>query len=51
MPRKLYKLQGMNDIRPNPYCWRIRMVLAHKGLEAEFVTVRYGEKDDIASRG
>ena len=51
MPRMLYELQGVNDIRPSPYCWRTRMALAHKGLAAEFVPVQFGEKDEIASSG
>lgn len=29
----LYDLCGRDDRRFSPYCWRIRMALAHKGLE------------------
>ena len=35
MPITLYDLAGQGDRRFSPYCWRIRMALAHKGLEYE----------------
>ena len=49
--RRLYELQGANDLRFSPYCWRTRLALAHKGLDAEYVPVRFGEKDKIAFSG
>jgi glutathione S-transferase len=49
--RKLYELQGRDDIRFSPYCWRIRMALAHKDLETELVPVQFGEKEKIAFSG
>ena len=48
MPCKLYELRSVNDVHPSPYCWCIRMSLAHKRLESAFVTVRFGQKDEIA---
>jgi glutathione S-transferase len=52
MPRKLYELVGREDDRPfSPYCWRTRMALAHKGLNAECVPWRFTEKDVIAFSG
>ena len=35
MPIALYDLAGQGDRRFSPYCWRIRMSLAHKGLDYE----------------
>lgn len=47
----LYELQGADDRRFSPYCWRIRMALAHKGIVPETVPVRFTEKDKIAFSG
>ena len=44
----LFELQGQNDLRFSPYCWRSRMALAHKGLDARFEPVQFGQKDKIA---
>jgi glutathione S-transferase len=42
--RRLYELAGADPARRfSPYCWRIRMALAHKGLEAEVVPWRFTE--------
>ena len=49
---KLYDLAGAEpDRRFSPYCWRIRMALAHKELEVETVPWRFTEKDLIAPAG
>lgn len=46
---KLYDLAGAEpDRRFSPYCWRIKMALAHKGLAVETVPWRFTEKDAIA---
>ena len=45
---KLFELCGTDPARVfSPYCWRIRMALAHKGLEAESIPWRFTEKDAI----
>ena len=45
---KLFELCGTDPVRVfSPYCWRIRMALAHKGLEAESIPWRFTEKDAI----
>lgn len=50
--RKLYELVGREDDRPfSPYCWRTRMALAHKGLDAERVPWRFTETAAIAFSG
>ncbi|MEM1128890.1 MAG: glutathione S-transferase N-terminal domain-containing protein [Pseudomonadota bacterium] len=50
--RRLYEIGGREDsFRPSPYCWRIRMALAHKGLAFEPVPWRAVEKDRIARSG
>jgi glutathione S-transferase len=48
----LYDLAGAEpDRRFSPYCWRIKMALAHKGLEVETIPWRFTEKDAIAPAG
>lgn len=50
--RVLYDLAGAEDERRfSPYCWRVRMALAHKGLSVEAVPWRFTEKDAIAFSG
>ncbi len=52
MARTLYDLAGADpDLRFSPYCWRARLVLAHKGLAVETVPWRFTEKDIIAFSG
>lgn len=51
MARKLYELLGADDRRFSPYCWRIRMALAHKGLEAEIVPCKFTDKALFAFSG
>ncbi|NQU70079.1 MAG: glutathione S-transferase family protein [Rhodospirillales bacterium] len=51
MAIELYELVGTEDRRFSPYCWRIRMALAHKGLEADIIPCRFTEKDKIAFSG
>ena len=49
MTLQLFELVGIEDDRPfSPYCWRTRMALAHKGLEAASIPWRFIEKDAIA---
>lgn len=41
----LYELTGADpNLRFSPYCWRIRMALAHKSLNARFIGWHYGDK-------
>ncbi len=52
MTRKLYELTAADDTRQfSPYCWRIRLALAHKGLEVETIPWRFTEKEAIAFSG
>lgn len=39
------------DRRLSPYCWRVRMALAHKGLDVETVAWRFMDKAAIAPSG
>lgn len=48
MPLTLYELAGKDGRRFSPYCWRARFALAHKGLEATRVPVRFTDKALIA---
>jgi len=50
--RKLYELVGTDDARPfSPYCWRTRLALAHKGLDAQTIPWRFTDKAAIAPHG
>jgi glutathione S-transferase len=50
MTLKLFELVGVEETRPfSPYCWRIRMALAHKGLAAQSIPWRFTEKDVIGA--
>jgi glutathione S-transferase len=52
MSLRLFELVGTDESRPfSPYCWRTRMALAHKGLEADSIPWRFTEKAAIASYG
>lgn len=52
MARLLYDLAGAEDDRRfSPYCWRVKMALAHKGLEVDTVPWRFTEKEVIAFSG
>ena len=49
---KLYDLVGADENRRfSPYCWRIRMALAHKGLDVECLPWHFTEKDKIKFSG
>jgi glutathione S-transferase len=48
----LYELAGADAaLRFSPHCWKTRMALAHKGLEADRVPWRFTEKEEIAFSG
>lgn len=48
MSIKLYDLAGAEDERRfSPFCWRIKMALAHKALPVEDVPWRFTEKEAI----
>jgi len=52
MTLRLYDLAGAEpDRRFSPYCWRIRMALAHKQLAVETIPWRFTEKAEIAASG
>lgn len=45
----LYELAGRDpDLRFSPYCWRIRLALAHKGLAVKGVAWRFTDKAKLA---
>jgi glutathione S-transferase len=52
MTLRLYDLAGAEpDRRFSPYCWRIRLALAHKKLAVETIPWRFTEKAAIAASG
>jgi glutathione S-transferase len=52
MTRKLYDLAGADpQLRFSPYCWRVKLALAHKSLPFETIPWRFTEKDEIAFSG
>ena len=49
---KLFDLAGSDpERRFSPYCWRIKMSLAHKGLAVEAIAWRFTEKAVLAPTG
>lgn len=52
MTMKMWDLAAAEDDRRfSPYCWRIKLALAHKGLKAETIAWRFNEKEAIAVSG
>ena len=52
MTLRLYDLAGADPNRRfSPYCWRIRLALAHKRLPIETIPWRFTEKAEIAPSG
>jgi glutathione S-transferase len=52
MSLRLYDLAGADPNRRfSPYCWRIRLALAHKRLPVETIPWRFTEKAEIAPSG
>jgi glutathione S-transferase len=52
MTIKLFDLAGAESARRfSPYCWRIKLALAHKGLTAETIPWRFTDKDALAMSG
>lgn len=47
MTLTVYDLCGADDLRFSPNCWRTRMAIAHKGLEATYEAWRFTEKDRL----
>jgi glutathione S-transferase len=52
MAIRLYDLAGEDpEHRFSPFCWRIRMALAHKGIDVVTVPWRFTDKEAIAFSG
>lgn len=52
MTIRMYDLAGADPaVRFSPYCWRVRMALAHKGLDVETIPWRFSDKSVIAFSG
>jgi glutathione S-transferase len=52
MTLKMYDLAGADPLlRFSPYCWRIRMALAHTGLPVETIPWHFTDKQAIAASG
>lgn len=50
--RELFELCGADPERVfSPYCWRVRLALAHKGLDWQSRSTRFTDKDLIALSG
>lgn len=48
---KLYDLALADDeIRPSPYCWKVKFALLHKGLEFETVPLHFAEKENYPDK-
>ncbi len=51
MVRLLYDLCADNDLRFSPFCWRVKLALAHKGLDYQTEPVRFTEKSKLEFSG
>lgn len=52
MPIQMYDLAAADErVRFSPFCWRIRMALAHKKLDVETIPWRFTDKPAIAFSG
>ncbi len=52
MARQLYELCGTDPARVfSPFCWRIRMALAHKGLAFDSIPWRFTERERLSFTG
>ena len=52
MTIRMYDLAGADPaVRFSPYCWRVRMALAHKGLDVETIPWRFSDKSAISFSG
>jgi glutathione S-transferase len=52
MAVRLYDLAAADpNVRFSPYCWRVRLALAHKGLGVETIPWRFTDKPAIAFSG
>jgi glutathione S-transferase len=52
MTIKLFELSGSDpERRFSPYCWAIRMALAHKGLDVQTIPWRFMDKEVLAPSG
>jgi glutathione S-transferase len=52
MSKRLYDLAAADpERRFSPYCWRIRLALAHKQLPVDTIPWRFTEKEAIAASG
>jgi glutathione S-transferase len=50
--RRLYDLAGANElVRFSPYCWRVKLAMAHKNLPFETVPWHFTDKEAIAFSG
>lgn len=51
-PLTLYELAGADPrLRFSPHCWKVRLALAHKGLDVDGVPWRFTQKEEIAFSG
>ena len=48
---KLYELVLRDNHAVSPFVWRVKMMLAHKGLTPETTAIGYGDKDQLEFSG
>ena len=52
MTIQIYDLAASNsEVRFSPFCWRVKLALAFKGLKFESIPIRFVEKNRIAFSG
>lgn len=50
-PPILYDLVTADQVPLSPWCWHVKMALAHKGIEAETIPLTFSEKDQVIAAG
>lgn len=47
----LHELSFQGDVRPSPYCWRVRLALEHKGLDYDTLPAAFSDIPKAAGGG
>ena len=50
-PPILYDLVTADQVPLSPWCWHVKMALAHKGIEAKTIPLTFSEKDQVIAAG
>ena len=51
MTRQLYELTAADGTHFSPYCWRVKLALAHKNLKYDIIPWHFTDKEALAASG